>query len=512
MHRRPCALTLVCAWTTDVHHPKRKNPIFVTTTAMAIRLIVDQSGRTMDPRRIAALRIMWILLGLLLTCCVISANAYEIRMPDVQTQEVSHTNSETAYFLHRGRRISMLLKTFERRERQTRFVMTADFGFAKANQYVQTPRTSALVTFASRGLTDRPRSFVLKECKTLFDKYIQLHGFFTGDSSESRVYDILQLNTLHTGRLMLQLVVTAASFDPIYNPEATHHMILFGCDDPTYEEVAWQEEEAYPLLRQPLAKMDFIDRKKLHIEKYSEFRIRDRPKRHIHRNSKGHVMYVVSDWMPTGCHNDFGGSVENTSFKIGGKGFRNLVLQVHYKDASYFTQSPLVAMACRYTGEVKLHPFAFRTHAHSHGLLNAAYVIHHGVKYLIGEKSPQEPQTFYPVLNKSLEVQPGDKLLKPGPIIRCTCNCYYERRKHTRNDEMCNFYMMYSVPKEDAAQLDDPKNQNCLQSIDPKTGSRLVSVPHNHHHGLKTVTEIPLEDLENEQEDMYFNPFGQILE
>ncbi|TGZ66185.1 hypothetical protein CRM22_005454 [Opisthorchis felineus] len=298
------------------------------------------------------------------------------------------------------------------------------------------------------------------------------------------------------------------SFDPIYNPEATHHMILFGCDDPTYEGVAWPCAEHLPVCRDE-AKIIF-----------------------------SWAMNAPSYQMPP-----------DTSFKIGGKGFRNLVLQVHYKDASYFSQSPdrtdasgwklgmldyptrflsgiyifidsasslppkektLVAMACRYTGEVKLHPFAFRTHAHSHGLLNTAYVIHHGVKYLIGEKSPQKPQTFYPVLNKSLEVQPGDKL-----EASCLFNNNEDREihmGHTRNDEMCNFYIMYSVPKEDAAQLDDPKNQNCLQSIDPKTGSRLASAPHSHHHGLKAVTEKLLEDLENEQEDMYFNPFGQILE
>ncbi|KAG5454618.1 hypothetical protein CSKR_106010 [Clonorchis sinensis] len=46
---------------------------------------------------------------------------------------------------------------------------------------------------------------------TDFDKYTQLQIIlvFAGDSSQSLVYDVLQLNVLHTGRLMFQLVVTA---------------------------------------------------------------------------------------------------------------------------------------------------------------------------------------------------------------------------------------------------------------------------------------------------------------
>ncbi|KER26380.1 hypothetical protein T265_06363 [Opisthorchis viverrini] len=42
----------------------------------------------------------------------------------------------------------------------------------------------------------------------LFEKYthLQINLVSTGDSTESPVYDVLQLNLLHTGRLMFQLV------------------------------------------------------------------------------------------------------------------------------------------------------------------------------------------------------------------------------------------------------------------------------------------------------------------
>ncbi|KER25167.1 hypothetical protein T265_07329 [Opisthorchis viverrini] len=36
-------------------------------------------------------------------------------------------------------------------------------------------------------------------------RYLQINLVFTRDSSESLIYDILQLNVLHTNRLMIQL-------------------------------------------------------------------------------------------------------------------------------------------------------------------------------------------------------------------------------------------------------------------------------------------------------------------
>ncbi|KAG5452085.1 hypothetical protein CSKR_111127, partial [Clonorchis sinensis] len=49
--------------------------------------------------------------------------------------------------------------------------------------------------------------FYLNPSRTDFDKYthLQINLVFTGDSTESLVYDVLQLNVLHTDCLMVQL-------------------------------------------------------------------------------------------------------------------------------------------------------------------------------------------------------------------------------------------------------------------------------------------------------------------
>ncbi|THD21001.1 putative peptidylglycine alpha-hydroxylating monooxygenase [Fasciola hepatica] len=116
-------------------------------------------------------------------------------------------------------------------------------------------------------------------------------------------------------------------------------------------------------------------------------------------------------------------------------------------------------MQCTYTGRATLHPFAFRVHAHSHGVMNEGNVIHDGRKYLIGKMSPQEPQTYYLTENKTLLVHPND-------VLEAECHMVNKENRevpmgHTRQDEMCNFYMMYSVPWKDKDQLDSAEFQVC---------------------------------------------------
>ncbi|VDP53460.1 unnamed protein product [Schistosoma mattheei] len=121
---------------------------------------------------------------------------------------------------------------------------------------------------------------------------------------------------------------------------------------------------------------------------------------------------------------------DDVSFKVGYETpYKYFVLQVHYKDAMNLdekdtsgleltTQSTptgklagiyiLVSgedigpsqiarldVACSYTGNATLHPFAFRVHTHSHGVLSKGYVVDGNESYLIGSKSPQEHQVSY---------------------------------------------------------------------------------------------------------------------
>jgi len=61
----------------------------------------------------------------------------------------------------------------------------------------------------------------------------------------------------------------------------------------------------------------------------------------------------------------------------------------------------------------------------------------------IGKHNPQQPQMFYPVMDKSLTLHKGDVV-----AARCTMKNYLGHSVSigsTADDEMCNFYMMYYV-------------------------------------------------------------------
>ncbi|CAD6194413.1 unnamed protein product [Caenorhabditis auriculariae] len=102
--------------------------------------------------------------------------------------------------------------------------------------------------------------------------------------------------------------------------------------------------------------------------------------------------------------------------------------------------------ACVIEEDVKLHPFAFRTHTHRHGTDVGGWVVQENEKgddswLLIGRRDPQLPQMFAPVANTSLTIQQGDML-----SARCVMKNDEDRDIEmgpTGDDEMCNFYVMY---------------------------------------------------------------------
>jgi peptidylglycine monooxygenase len=106
----------------------------------------------------------------------------------------------------------------------------------------------------------------------------------------------------------------------------------------------------------------------------------------------------------------------------------------------------LFETACQIEQDIVMHPFAFRTHAHKLGLVNSAYRVRGEDDDQewseIGRRSPQLPQMFYPV-EKDVTIQQGD-------YIAAVCTMYNSKSRvvrigATKNDEMCNFYMMYWV-------------------------------------------------------------------
>ena len=187
-------------------------------------------------------------------------------------------------------------------------------------------------------------------------------------------------------------------------------------------------------------------------------------------------------------------------FRIGGQsGIDYLVLQVHYGNTTIFRDHEQVTdnsgialetvsgldhgitkmagiylllsygfvpmgvvkhqMECQMTEDKVIHPFRFRTHTHKLGTRVAAYKKPAGGSLepiLIGEHDPQKPQMFYPVEDKSLTINKGDR-------VYAYCDFNNTRGQEvligaTGNDEMCNFYMMYWTEGQELLE-----KQDCMQ-------------------------------------------------
>lgn len=104
-----------------------------------------------------------------------------------------------------------------------------------------------------------------------------------------------------------------------------------------------------------------------------------------------------------------------------------------------------VNVECDYPDKEPIDIFAFRTHAHSHGKVITGYRYRQSEGYhMIGKGNPQWPHAFYTRVGGPIRVQKGD-------TVHATCTFFNEEEKTVqvgpgRTDEMCNLYLMYSVP------------------------------------------------------------------
>lgn len=114
-------------------------------------------------------------------------------------------------------------------------------------------------------------------------------------------------------------------------------------------------------------------------------------------------------------------------------------------------------VSCLYSDISELHPFAFRTHAHTLGRVLSAYVVHGSNWTQIGKGNPNWPQAFWPVTNNGVVIQKNDFL-----VAKCVYSSEgYESDVHigsTHNDEMCNFYIMYYQSSDDDRPTDSCDN------------------------------------------------------
>ncbi|XP_009950139.1 PREDICTED: peptidyl-glycine alpha-amidating monooxygenase isoform X3 [Leptosomus discolor] len=294
-------------------------------------------------------------------------------------------------------------------------------------------------------------------------------------------------------------------FKPHASMDTVHHMLLFGCNEPSSAKDYWDCDEGT---------------------------CRD----------KSNILYAwARNAPPTRLPKGVG-------FRVGGEtGGRFFVLQVHYGDISAFRdkhkdcsgvtlhlthqKQPLIAgmylmmsvntvippgekvvdadIACHYK-RFPMHLFAYRVHTHRLGKVVSGYRVRNGQWTLIGRQSPQLPQAFYPI-EHPVDVSYDD-------ILAARCVFSGEGRTTethiggTANDEMCNFYIMYYMEAKHAVSY-----MTCTQNANPEmfknipqeanvpipVKSDVLKMTHGHHEETKdTGKSSLLQQAKKEEEEI----------
>ena len=263
-------------------------------------------------------------------------------------------------------------------------------------------------------------------------------------------------------------------FSPADDNGAAHHILLYGCQTPGVEKDVWLCGE----MSKSAADEDTVDLVQGGV------------------CGRGGSNILFAEAMQAGSYK----LPEDVSFKIGkDTNVKYLVIQVHYKDVSKFEKDPAlkdysgidieyqknptelsggvlllgsggVIRPNRGPGDLEtldivcppeeiprehsIVPFAFRTHAHSYGVLISGFQVktnpwnHQNTWTMIGRMSPKMEQTFYPC-QEDIIIEPSDRL-----FARCTYTNPTDKTVPigpTSEDEMCNFYMMYYTLSEGPA-------------------------------------------------------------
>ncbi|OXB56841.1 hypothetical protein ASZ78_005753, partial [Callipepla squamata] len=306
-------------------------------------------------------------------------------------------------------------------------------------------------------------------------------------------------------------------FKPHASMDTVHHMLLFGCNEPSSNENYWDCDEGIC-------------------------------------KDKSNILYAwARNAPPTRLPKGVG-------FRVGGEtGSKFFVLQVHYGDISAFRdkhkdcsgvtlhlthqKQPLIAgmylmmsvntvippgekvvdadIACHYK-RFPMHLFAYRVHTHRLGKVVSGYRVRNGQWTLIGRQSPQVPQTllqirvthslfqaFYPV-EHPVDVSYDD-------ILAARCVFSGEGRTTethiggTANDEMCNFYIMYYMEAKHAVSY-----TTCTQNANPEMFRNIpreanIPIPvkpdmlkmaHGHNEETKDTDKSSLQLSKGEEEEI----------
>uniref|UniRef100_A0A8C8B3I9 Peptidylglycine alpha-amidating monooxygenase n=1 Tax=Otus sunia TaxID=257818 RepID=A0A8C8B3I9_9STRI len=285
-------------------------------------------------------------------------------------------------------------------------------------------------------------------------------------------------------------------FKPHASMDTVHHMLLFGCNEPSSTKNYWDCDEGTC-------------------------------------KDKSNILYAwARNAPPTRLPKGVG-------FRVGGQtGGRFFVLQVHYGDVSAFRgikawilncRQPLIAgmylmmsvntvippgekvvdadIACHYK-RFPMHLFAYRVHTHRLGKVVSGYRVRNGQWTLIGRQSPQLPQAFYPV-EHPVDVSYDD-------ILAARCVFSGEGRTTethiggTASDEMCNFYIMYYMEAKHAVSY-----MTCTQNANPEifrnipqeanipipVKSDMLKMTHGHHEETKDTGKSSLLQQDKKEKD-----------
>uniref|UniRef100_A0A0K2SWH9 peptidylglycine monooxygenase n=2 Tax=Lepeophtheirus salmonis TaxID=72036 RepID=A0A0K2SWH9_LEPSM len=253
-----------------------------------------------------------------------------------------------------------------------------------------------------------------------------------------------------TKRLNSLKEIDIIQFEPNANEKTAHHMLIYGC--------------ATPGSNKPLFNCGSMNK----IE-----------------NQYGWPTYpcesgsqIIYSWAKNATHLIL---PKGVSFKVGGGNeIQWLVLQVHYSSVQYIPKAgdssgvkivyteesqPKTAavlftstrsgripsgsetwmdVACIFKDDdVIIHPFAFRVHTHALGRVVSGYKVENQGKTwtLLGKGDPQLPQMFYPTNN--ITMRKGDTLATRCTMVNDRDTAVWIGA--TKENEMCNFYLMYWV-------------------------------------------------------------------